>query len=405
MRSGTASLQQLWQCPQGQHLTALRAPPAQFGVLNAAGVPPPADHLLAAAVSTGVRGGGSQVLLFDLRRPALPVASWEQPGMDRQWVEPASLLRWAPAPPAEPAGPSGSQTGTQADEQRWGGLVVAGSSDSGRVMGCQYTAAVSGPALLARQGGITEKPAGGSAVAALLGRLQVALQQQEAARKQLDLPHQPSQQQQQEDQQEADALPCVEHAGRQHMGDSTGSMGGARLAQERELDQQPSQSAASAVAAARSAADDLVPQELRAPPPLPTPLQLLWQPAHTLVVTPLRGPPLLLAAPTDQQPALSERLLAGRVQLQRQQAAGGAIKARGARPCEAALALPVLRTAVPGCLCCLRAPDCRPSSSPGLQAAASWPAAPEHAAAGVGSRGRRLGLAPAAARVAAVQVS
>jgi hypothetical protein len=161
MRCRSPSLQQLWQCPQGQHLTSLCAPPPPppLGTTAAgqAAGQPPMEHLVAAGVSTGVPGAGSQLLIFDLRRPYHPVASWQQPGMQYQLHEPLSVLRWMHAEPfAEPtnpaaaaAGPSSSRRGgqrpqAQAQPQppRYGGVVMAACVDSGRVVGCQYTAQV-----------------------------------------------------------------------------------------------------------------------------------------------------------------------------------------------------------------------------------------------------------------------
>jgi hypothetical protein len=331
--SSSSSLQQLWQCPQGQHLTAIAVPPAAdaaAAVTAAAGLGSGAsEHLLAAATSAGALGSGSSFLLFDLRRPRQPVASWQQPPMDQRQHEAPTLLRWLHAAAAEAA--------PAAAAAQPGSLVVAGSGSGGWVVGCQFASQVPsaagssitavtavtalcyccccccdlvlaaqdqpllsiprlfapgppllllvqapGSALQARGGQIAEKPA--SSGASLLERLQAELvHQQEERGDGMDVDReaaasaqqQPQQEQQQEEQQRA-----------------------------------------------------TVPPQLQAPPALPIPLQLLWQPVHSEAVTAAPGPPMLLVPPLGQQPALSERLSVGRLMLQKQQAAaGGCIQA------------------------------------------------------------------------------
>jgi hypothetical protein len=339
LRSRTASPQQLWSCPQGQHLTAIRAPPP--GLAGSEGGPP-TEHLLAAAASTGVPGSGSQLLIFDLRRPYKPVATWQQPGMDKALHEAPSLLRWVPTTVDSRSAAASAPGGGGGDDQpRWGGLLVAGAPDSGRLLGCQHTAHLAGPALLATRGSIVEEPAGQAARAVLLQRVQEALQQQQEELRQRRQQQGEGQQQQQQAEMEVDEAQGSAGGDANH-GHAAGAGPASEHEEEEEEEEEEGQSAEQAqpnpqqreqAAAAKrqaallAAAAALVPEPLRRPPPLPLPRQFLWQPAHTLAVTPLLGPPLLLAAPEAQHPALRERLAAGRLLLQKQQAAaGGAIQ-------------------------------------------------------------------------------
>ena len=138
LRSGpTQRPQQLWQCQPGQYLSALASPsPAVVaGVTTQAGLTATAttEHLLAVVAgygsgSGGGSAGGSSVLLFDLRRPHVPLATWQAPLLDQEAAQLFTLLDWAPARAATP------DAGTQ---QRWGGVVVA-AGPSGLTVGCTY---------------------------------------------------------------------------------------------------------------------------------------------------------------------------------------------------------------------------------------------------------------------------
>lgn len=292
---GGGSLQQLWQCPQGQHLTAMCAPLPALAATSVAAAAAglgsgTAEHLLAAACSRGGRGSGAHIMLFDLRRPAQPVATWEQPPLSEEQEGAATLLRWLPLAATGAAGGGGGPSaaggrGSAEPQQPWGGLLLAGCGGSGRVVGCEYTAQAAGPALQARGGRIQEKPAGAGTL--LMERLQAALEQQldEAAA---------AEEEEEEERSVSD--------------------------EERQKQQQQEQQLAGAA---------LVPPALRPPPALPLPLQLLWQPAHATAVAAVPGPPLQLLAPPDKQSALEGRLAAGRLLLQKQQAAaGGGIEVR-----------------------------------------------------------------------------
>ncbi len=150
LRSSGGTLSLLWQCPQGQHLTAVCAAPAAGNGpgggsaaehLLAAATGSAAEHLLAAATGSGAQSSGARVLLFDLRRPGQPVAAWDQPRLGEQGFEAGTLLRWLPtaAPAAGFAGSSSrQQQRPDGGQLQRGGLLVAGSSSGGQVVGCQF---------------------------------------------------------------------------------------------------------------------------------------------------------------------------------------------------------------------------------------------------------------------------
>ncbi|PRW61174.1 DEK-like isoform X2 isoform B [Chlorella sorokiniana] len=174
LRSSGGALSLLWQCPQGQHLTAICAP-APAGDASASGAD---EHLLAATTGTSAPGSGARVLLFDLRRPGQPVATWDQPQLGEKSLEAGTLLRWLPTlQPSAGAAASNSSQQLEAGQPQGGGLLLVGSSGGGQVVGCQFAEQAAGPALQARGGQIQEKPS--TAAAALLERLQASLEQQQ----------------------------------------------------------------------------------------------------------------------------------------------------------------------------------------------------------------------------------
>lgn len=309
--AGTAALRPLWRCPQGQHLTALCAPPHA-----AAAAPGPAcataapDHLVAAA-SAGGRGGGTRLLVFDVRRPGRPVACWEQPPFEQHAHEALTLLRWLPTPAGDAPQRGGS---------RWDGLLLAGGSATGRVLGCQLSVSAGGPELQAKDGRVAEKPAGSAAL--LLERLQAALEQQEEAR-QAQQAQQTRQAQDPTHPKGAAAAAPVASAHQQH-GQQQQQANGAAPMDVDAGEQQTAGGPPQHEEQPGGPQQQLVPPPLRAPPPLPLAPQLLWHPLdRSTHVTPASGPPLLLVPPLEQQPALAERLAAGRLLLQKQQAAAG----------------------------------------------------------------------------------
>ena len=358
--SSNGALQHLWSCPKGQHITALiaAAPSAPGAAASASGGGAGEEHLIAAACSSGAPGGNAAtLLLFDLRRPQRPLATWHQAPMGGAGGDPVTLLRWLPGATAssaaaaaeeeeeadeEPGSPggdplaAGDENGAEELEQRQqqqgsgGGssLLVAGLGGSGRAVGCQFGLAATAPALLAREGRhIGERPAGSGAAA--LRRLQVALRRQEL-------------QEEQERPQAAAASVNEEEEEEDNEGEDEEGADPAAAAMEgveEEEDAAAARGESSAAAPAAAAAGrghagaapaqpSLAPPALlRRPQPMPGRLALLWQPASSVTVRPLPGPPLQLLAPAEEAAPLSQALTAGRLQLQaRSAAAGGGVR-------------------------------------------------------------------------------
>lgn len=160
LRTRGGSLAQLWQCPQAQHLTAICAPAAAGGAPGSGA----AEHLLAAGTGSSAAGGAARVLLFDLRRPGQPVVTWDQPRLGEKGCDAGTLLRWLPTA-LSTAGAAGSGESRQqrqrleAGQSRRGGLLVAGSSTGGQVVGCEWAEQVRRHGQMSRgdEGGACER--------------------------------------------------------------------------------------------------------------------------------------------------------------------------------------------------------------------------------------------------------
>lgn len=135
LRSSDGKLSLLWQCPTGHHLTAICAPTAAADAPGSSAT----EHLLGAATGSSAPGGGARVLLFDVRRPGQPVAAWDQPRLGEKGFEAGTLLRWLPSArsAAGSSGPQQQRTAATGPLQQ-GGLLLAGSSGCGQVVGCQF---------------------------------------------------------------------------------------------------------------------------------------------------------------------------------------------------------------------------------------------------------------------------
>ena len=147
LRAGSqARAQQLWHCQPGQHLSALATPDAHtLSVAAGSAGSTITEHLMAAAVATSIGAPGdaqgSSVLLFDMRRPHAPVATWHVPLLhERQQHEPFTLVKWLPLASSERSSQSQHTSGT--GEHEWRGAVLAASSSNGSAVSCNYTVKV-----------------------------------------------------------------------------------------------------------------------------------------------------------------------------------------------------------------------------------------------------------------------